>query len=331
MLRSTAILSVVSTVVGVTLTGTIYCDNQFSFYFNGQLVATDPVAFTPHQAVQVSFEWDGVSDKVYAIECQDYASDSGYEYIGTTSPQLGDGALIAEFSDGTVTTADWKLFVVTHGPTDASIAAGCSSTNLDACAIDDYGTPTNWFSSDFDDSAWTAATTYTAAQAGWGTTPTWSGTCCTMTSPLDRSLLGCNVNTAGVQITVTESECQDPQQLLGSSSASFLWGSDMDRDNKILFRHTVATISNTVPSTTIPTTSTGGTPVVITSTDDDDDEPTPLGLGLIITFVILIVILSLFNLYSYCKSDESNKDDHSSTTDYDMRESQRSNSRSHYV
>jgi hypothetical protein len=32
-----------------TITGHIFCDNQFEFYFNGQLIATDPMAFTPHQ------------------------------------------------------------------------------------------------------------------------------------------------------------------------------------------------------------------------------------------------------------------------------------------
>jgi hypothetical protein len=32
-----------------TITGHIFCDNQFEFYFNGQLVATDPMSFTPHQ------------------------------------------------------------------------------------------------------------------------------------------------------------------------------------------------------------------------------------------------------------------------------------------
>ena len=52
-----------------TITGKIYCDNYFEFYFNGELVATDPMTFTPHQAVAVSFEWDGTSNKEYAIMC----------------------------------------------------------------------------------------------------------------------------------------------------------------------------------------------------------------------------------------------------------------------
>ena len=118
-----------------TITGYIYCDNYFEFWFNGVLVKKDPMTFTPHNAVAVSFEWDGVSDKEYAIMCMDYASSSGYEYVETSSPGLGDGSLMAEFSDGTVTSAAWNVFVLTMGPTDASITAGCSSSNLAPCAV----------------------------------------------------------------------------------------------------------------------------------------------------------------------------------------------------
>ena len=118
-----------------TITGYIYCDNYFEFWFNGVLVKKDPMTFTPHNAVAVSFEWDGVSDKEYAIMCMDYASSSGYEYVETSNPGLGDGSLMAEFSDGTVTGAAWNVFVLTMGPTDASIAAGCSSSNLAPCAV----------------------------------------------------------------------------------------------------------------------------------------------------------------------------------------------------
>jgi hypothetical protein len=92
-------------------------------------------AHTHTQAVAVSFEWDGVSDKTYAIMCEDYASESGYEYVDSNNPQLGDGSLIAKFSDGTVTSTDWKAYTVTFGPTDASVSAGCGTNNLGACQV----------------------------------------------------------------------------------------------------------------------------------------------------------------------------------------------------
>ena len=65
--------------------GTIYCDNQFTLWVNGQQVATDPISFTPHQAVRVAFDWDGSSNLTYAIQCEDYASTSGFEYIESPS------------------------------------------------------------------------------------------------------------------------------------------------------------------------------------------------------------------------------------------------------
>jgi len=36
---------------------------------------------------------------------------------------------------GTKTSADWSSYVVTHGPTDVSVAAGCSASNLGACVV----------------------------------------------------------------------------------------------------------------------------------------------------------------------------------------------------
>ena len=219
-----------------TVVGTVYCDNKVTVGVNGEKVATDPVAFTPHQAVRVAFEWNGTSSITYAIQCEDFASDSGYEYIGSASPQLGDGALIAKFDDGlgTVTTAsNWRVYTVTFGPTDASRSAGCSADNLSACVVENRGVPEGWIRPDFDDSNWEFAITYSAAAAGWGRSPTWSSAegCCTLTSPVDRSRLGCDPS-------VTEGECLDPRVEFAKSKAEFIWGSDLERDNRVLFRYT---------------------------------------------------------------------------------------------
>ena len=231
------------------ITGYIYCDNRFDFWFNGKLIASDPLDFTPHNGVSVSFEWDGASDRVYAILCQDYATASGYEYTQTVAPQLGDGGLIASFSDGTQTSSSWKRYVVTYGPTAASIQAGCSASNLAPCAVADYGTPTGWNANSFDDSAWSAVTTYTQAQAGWGTTPSFTnGVCCTSTSPLTRAVLGCSVNSTGNAVAVTAAQCLNPKTVLESTGATFIWGTDLEYDNKVLFRYRVAANSTVYPS-----------------------------------------------------------------------------------
>lgn len=217
-----------------TVVGTVYCDNLFTLWVNGRKVATDPIAFTPHQAVRVAFEWNGTSSLSYAIQCEDYASKSGFEYTGSARPQLGDGALIAAFDDGlgTVTSANWRVYTVMFGPTDASRSAGCSADNLGKCVVENRGMPAGWTRPDFDDSRWAFATPYSAAAAGWGRRPTWSSKegCCTLTSPVDRSSLGCD-------LSLKESECLDPRVEFAGSAAGFIWAADLERDNRVLFRY----------------------------------------------------------------------------------------------
>eukprot|EP00434_Breviolum_minutum_P023913 symbB.v1.2.021103.t1/scaffold1717.1/size104954/6 len=257
-LTASCLLSLLPLHVAVTITGHIYCDNYFEFYFNGQQIFVDPLDFTPHNAVKVSFEYDeSSSEKVYAILCQDYASSSGYEYTSTNSPQLGDGALLAEFSDGTRTSSNWKSYVVTFGPTDASISNGCSASNLAACSIQDNGVPSNWYATDFDDSAWSYATEYTASQAGWGRRPTYSnGQCGTITSPITKA------NADPSSIATTQDACLDPRSVLcggdetcSGSDGRFIWGSDMDRDNKMLFRLNATDANMAADSSSIATSS----------------------------------------------------------------------------
>ena len=226
------------------LYGYIYADNYFEFYFNGKLIKKDPLNFTPHQACKVEFEWDGTSDKVFAFVASDYASSSGYEYAQSSrGAQLGDGAFIAWFSDGTISTGDWKTFTTSFGPTDVSKAAGCGPSNLAACKIDTTAAPTDWMTPKFDDSTWAKATTYTEAAAGWGRPPTWSGGKCSQsTSPFTSESLSFsagNVDANGVatEVTVTEDDCLDPQDKLSNKGATFIWGPDLERDNGILLRH----------------------------------------------------------------------------------------------
>ena len=228
----------------VEITGYIYADNWFEFYFNGKKIHTDPLTFTPHNACEVKFTWDGTSDKIFAFKASDYASDSGYEYTKSTKgAQLGDGAFIAWFSDGTVTTKDWKVFTTSFGPTDASKTAGCSATNLTPCALKTTAEPTDWSTAAFDHSAWSSVTTYTESQAGWGRTPKWSnGVCSQSTSPITMENLNFyagNVDSSGTatEVKVAEGDCLNPKTVLSDKGATFIWGSDLERDNTILIRH----------------------------------------------------------------------------------------------
>jgi hypothetical protein len=234
-----------------TVSAVIYADNWFEFYVNGVKVKTDPLDFTPHNAVKFTFTVPKTGKRVYAVKASDFATQSGYEYTSTSQPQLGDGALRINFSDGTISNTNWKCMTTSFGPTDASNSAGCSSTNLSACKIQLTDEPANWYSSTFDDSKWQSATTYTDQEAGWGMTPSYSnGQCGRLTDPLTRG--DKNPNTK----TTTEDECQDPKKQSWGKS-QFIWQPDLKRDNTILCRYSFTPGTTTATSTTSSNTPSG--------------------------------------------------------------------------
>ena len=130
------------------------------------LVKSDPIDFTPHQAVKFTFDVTSGVSRQYAIKANDFSTESGFEYTNTTSPQLGDGSLLISLSDGTVSSAAWKCMTTSYGPTDESIAAGCSAKNLDPCELSHTDEPDGWTLITYDDSDWDIATTYTETEAG---------------------------------------------------------------------------------------------------------------------------------------------------------------------
>lgn len=249
-MRSILIATNLLVFIGLTLcaeqniTASIYADNYFDFYVNGTLIKSDPLDFTPHNAVKFTFKVDTDYPRVYGVFAKDYASESGYEYTGTNKPQLGDGALRIVLSDGTVSSNKWKCFTTSFGPTNESIASGCSSDKLTLCKISSTTPPSNWSSFNFDDSSWSNAKEYTESEAGWGMKPSYSnGKCGTMTSPIDRS----EKNPSS--ITTLSDECLDPQSISWGSS-KFIWMSDLNRDNSIVCRikSDAKSTTNTIPS-----------------------------------------------------------------------------------
>lgn len=306
------------------ITGNIYCDNYFEFWFNGKFIKSDAIAGSPHQAVAVSFEWDGKSKKQYAIMCQDKGNETGWEYLQVPRwnvetnqcchlsektgkldmclPELntqelceyhchskgcgyweteansarvtadgcdgcgawvGDGALLAEFSDGTRTSRDWKILTVNYGPTDASIANGCGFDDISSCALDTKPMPDGWQLADFDDSAWSPATEYTVDETGWGRAPCYHedvGECC--------GFYGQNrLKADPFCVKMQKEDCLSPKEVMCPHSRPDcpegsdchcgcklycesdqpsctderdgrpIWGVDLMRDNVILFRN----------------------------------------------------------------------------------------------
>ena len=59
----------------MTVHGTIYVDNWFQFYFNGELIHTDPVAFIPHNGENVTFSAPVCGQWSFAIYATDYSDN----------------------------------------------------------------------------------------------------------------------------------------------------------------------------------------------------------------------------------------------------------------
>ena len=129
----------------------VYADNTFTLYINGELVATDPIKFVPHNVVSV--EYLPTYPMTIAVLAEDNADpETGMEYADTA---IGDGGFILKFSDGTVTDGTWKARRFSWGPLNADTRRPRVRSNP---------MPKDWFEIDFDDDDWDDATVFTEDQ-----------------------------------------------------------------------------------------------------------------------------------------------------------------------
>ena len=136
-----------------TVRASVYADNWFSLYVNGELVAVDSIAFLPHNVVAVD-----ILPKyplTIAVMAKDNADPkTGMEYADT---QIGDGGLILKFGDGTVTDGRWKAKCVSRGP----VGGDARAPRVEAEPV-----PADWFAVGFDDRDWRPAREYTEDEIG---------------------------------------------------------------------------------------------------------------------------------------------------------------------
>ena len=163
---------------GEEVTGYIFGDNYFELYVNGKIVARDPLAFTPFNSNAVRFK--AKKPLTYAVKLVDW---EGYLGAGLEDPnfRLGDGGFIARFTDGTVTNSSWKCTAVYIAPvanescvktsstaspdsSTCSLQPPCVGNDPKTCRAQHFRLDENWAQPGFDDSRWSAAKLYTAAQ-----------------------------------------------------------------------------------------------------------------------------------------------------------------------
>lgn len=130
-----------------TVRASMYADNWFSLYVNGELVAVDSIAFLPHNVVTVDLLPD--YPMTIAVLARDNAdARTGMEYADTN---IGDGGFILKFGDGTVTDGSWKVRCFSRGP----IGGDTRNPRVESERI-----PDGWERPEFDDSGWGRAKEY---------------------------------------------------------------------------------------------------------------------------------------------------------------------------
>lgn len=158
-----------------TLKADIWADNWFVMYVNGSLVVEDSVPITTERSFNAeTVTFTANLPMTIAFEVKDFKeNDTGLEYIGTNRQQMGDGGMIAQFLDAAtgktvaVTNAAVRCLVVHRAPLDRACAEESNPVAGEgACAFEVTETPTNWTSSDFDDSSWPSATEHSVREVG---------------------------------------------------------------------------------------------------------------------------------------------------------------------
>lgn len=162
---------------GVVISGFVFCDNYFELYINGKLLGVDAVPYTPFNSCFVKFK--AKRPIKYAVKLVDWEENMGIGSENNAGDPLhpGDGGFIARFSDGTVTSSAWKAQVFYIAPlanpncvTESGLSRTSTGCSLPASASGAYGlhwaVPATWFNSDYDFSAWPAATTYSNMVVG---------------------------------------------------------------------------------------------------------------------------------------------------------------------
>ena len=224
---------------GEVVTGTIYVNNNFTFYINGEVIARDPVDTIPHNAYNVTFTIPRNQDVTYGITAIDLAdANSGLEF---NDQCLGSGALRAVFNNGVGTNSSWKCWTSFYGPVNwqTCYAAADRNNSLKVLPLcNQPGVPAftgcytysrevaeDWNLPTFDDSNWENAIEWNDTMTIWGLRPAGC--------EVRNTYISSDVDPNGDNLTCPE--------WIDWGSSRFIWREDLALDNTIHCRYTVRT------------------------------------------------------------------------------------------
>ena len=117
---------VVDTPGAVSIRGEVWADNWFAFYLGERLIVEDSTPITTERSFNAeAFVFNADYPLQLNVVAKDFKQDdTGLEYIGRSNQQMGDGGLIAQFTDVAtgatvaVTNTDWRCLLIHDAPLD---------------------------------------------------------------------------------------------------------------------------------------------------------------------------------------------------------------------
>lgn len=185
----------------------LWADNWFALYREDELLAQDPVAYNTERSFNSeSFSFSATLPVQLSLIIKDFKeNDTGLEYIGSSRQQMGDGGFIAQFFDA----ASGKLLAVSDDSWKciaihrAPLNRSCerAADPQQQCRAEILPQPENWQRIEYDDHDWPQAVVHPASAV--------------------RPHGGYN-------------------DIEWRSSAKLIWSDDLEIDNTVLCRFTLA-------------------------------------------------------------------------------------------
>ena len=171
--QATPDVTVVATPGTLSIKGEVWADNWFAFYLGERLIIEDSTPITTERSFNAeAFVFNAEYPLQLNFVAKDFkADDTGLEYIGRRNQQMGDGGLIAQFTDVAtgatvaVTNAAWRCLVIHEAPLDRACENEAEPVpGVGPCRFAAMTEPDGWRMPGFDDTEWPTAVEFSAAE-----------------------------------------------------------------------------------------------------------------------------------------------------------------------
>ncbi len=156
----------------LSIRGEVWADNWFAFYLGDRLIIEDSVPITTERSFNAeTFVFNADYPLQLNFVAKDFKQDdTGLEYIGRRNQQMGDGGLIAQFTDTATgvpiaeTDSAWRCLVIHEAPLDrACVDEDEPEPGVGPCRFTATPEPEGWRNPGFDDGEWPSAVEHSAA------------------------------------------------------------------------------------------------------------------------------------------------------------------------